>query len=174
MRMKNHYLAKEMSRQKVSRESKFNRKRSQKKCEDNRIQERRFQEKEMPTDRDVKRKRSRPKAAEKTSVSRDSDDIRKTLSGEKSGSSLGLQSCQQDGLSRFRDDKGKPDQEKVASSQKDVERQSISKDHAVNGRDSQKRGSCRLSLSLSSLLGFPPFETSVTRLARALLVIMIT
>ena len=30
---------------------------------------------------------------------------------------------QQEGLSRFRDDKGKPDQDKVASSEKDVERE---------------------------------------------------
>jgi hypothetical protein len=32
-------------------------------------------------------------------------------------------SKQQEGRSRFRDDKGKPDQEKVASSEKDVEKE---------------------------------------------------
>ena len=39
-----------------------------------------------------------------------------TLSGDKGVSILGLQSCQPEGLSRFRDVKGRPDQEKVASS----------------------------------------------------------
>jgi hypothetical protein len=65
---------------------------------------------------------------------------KKTLSGEKSVSSLGLQCCQQEGLSRFRDDKGKPDQEKVAPSEKEVDRkkcqrQRVPRDHAVNGSD---------------------------------------
>jgi len=41
----------------------------------------RSQEKEMPTDKDAKRKRLQRKAAETTSVSRDSGDIRKSLSG---------------------------------------------------------------------------------------------
>jgi len=39
--------------------------------------EKKSQEKEMPKDKDGKRKRHQWKAAEKTSVSRDSDDIRK-------------------------------------------------------------------------------------------------
>ena len=58
--------------------------------------------------------------------------------------SLQLHSCQQEGLSRFRDDKGKPDQEKVASSGKDVKRkkcqgESIPRDDAdaVSGCDNQ-------------------------------------
>ena len=58
--------------------------------------------------------------------------------------SLQLHSCQQEGLSRFRDDKGKPDQEKVASSGKDVKRkkcqgESIPRDDAdaVSGCDIQ-------------------------------------
>ena len=42
---------------------------------------RRSQEKEMPKDKDAKRKRLQRKAAETTSVSRDSGDIRKSLSG---------------------------------------------------------------------------------------------
>jgi hypothetical protein len=49
--------------------------------------------------------------AEKTSVSIGSDDIRKTLSAEKSVSSLGRQSCQQEALSRFRDVRSKPEQD---------------------------------------------------------------
>ena len=81
-------------------------------------QEKKVSRKEMPKDKDAKRKRRQRKAAEKTSVSRDSDDIRRTLSGEKSVSSLGLQSCQQEGLSRF-SVRSKPDQEKVAASDKD-------------------------------------------------------
>ena len=41
----------------------------------------------------------------------------------RSVSGLGLQSCQQEELkTRFRDDKGKQDQDKVASVEKDVER----------------------------------------------------
>ena len=74
----------------------------------------------MSKDKDAKRKR-----AEKTSVSRDSGDIRKTLSGERRVSSLELRSCQQERRSRFRDAKGKPDQEKVASSDKNVKRKKI-------------------------------------------------
>ena len=83
---------------------------------------------------------------------------------------------QQEGLSRFRDDKGKPDQDKVASSEKDVERErersrtKNPRDHAVNGRDNRAVGfpSYRLSLFFIRL---PPFITSVTPLARALLVL---
>ena len=43
------------------------------------VKRRRSQEKEMPKDKDAKRKRRQRKAAETTSVSRDSDDIRKRL-----------------------------------------------------------------------------------------------
>jgi len=71
----------------------------------------------LPRERDVNGKRLK-----RHRFSRGSDDISKTLSGEKSVSSLGLQSCQQEELSRFTDVKGKPDQEKVASSDKDVKR----------------------------------------------------
>ena len=62
-------------------------------------------------DKDAKRKSCQRKAAETTSVSRDSDDIRKSLSGEKSVSSLWFQGCRQEGLSRLKNDKHKPDQE---------------------------------------------------------------
>ena len=85
-------------------------------------QEKKVSRREMPKNKDAKRKRRQRKAAEKTSVSRNSDDIRRTLSGEKSVSSLGLQSCQQEGLSRFRIVRSKPDQEKVAASDKDGKR----------------------------------------------------
>ena len=100
------------------------------------------QKKEMPKDKDAKRKRRQRKAAETTSVSRDSGDIRKSLSREKSVSSLWLQSCQQERLSRFRNVRSKPDQEKVATSDKDVESkkcqgQRLPRDHAVNGCASQ-------------------------------------
>jgi len=88
-----------------------------------------------------------------TSLSRDHDDIRKSLSGEKSVSSLWLQSCRQEGLSRFRNVRSKPDQEKVAASDKAVESkkyqgQRLPRDHAVNGCASQgaRRRSYRLSL----------------------------
>ena len=79
------------------------------------VKRRRSQEKEMAKDKDAKRKRHQRKAAEKTSVSRDSDNIRKSLSGEKSVSSRWLQSCRREGLSRFRNVKSKPDQETVAA-----------------------------------------------------------
>jgi len=62
----------------------------------------------------------------------------------------------------------------VASSDKDVERKKCQRklfprDDTVNGRDNQAVR--RLSYSLSLFfIAFPPFETSVTLLARALLV----
>jgi hypothetical protein len=42
------------------------------------------------------------------------------------GQEVCQESCQQEGLSRFRDVKGKPDQEKVATSEKGVERKDMS------------------------------------------------
>ena len=90
-------------------------------------------------------------------------------------------SRQQEGLSRFKDDKRKPDQETVASSDKDVESkkchgQRLPRDHAVDRHASQAaRGrSYRLSLVFIGLYRFfPSLETSVTRLARALLVLIL-
>ena len=128
----------------------------------------RSQEKEMPEEKDGKRKRRQRKAAETTSVSKDSHDIRKSLSGEKSVSSLWLQSCRQEGLSRFRNVRSKPDQEKVAASDKDVESkkyqgQRLPRDHAVNGCASQ--GGRRCSYRLSPVfIGSPSLETSVSGL----------
>ena len=128
----------------------------------------------MPKDRDAKRKRRQRKAAEKASVSRTGDEIRTTLSGEKDVSSLGLQSCQEEGLSRFRDVKGKPDQEKVASSdkmsrEKKCQAERLTQPTAVTARQSGvvPRGS-PFSSWASTL-----FETCVTQLARALVVFMI-
>ena len=82
---------------------------------------------------------------------------------------LGPQSCQQEELSRFRDDKRKPDQEKVASSEKDAGRKKCQRERtpradAVNGRDNQS-----VRLHAYRLEAPPPFETSVTPLAWALL-----
>ena len=113
---------------------------------------RRSQEQEMPKDKEAKRKRRQRKAAEPTSVSRDSDDIRKKMSGEKSASSLWLQSCRQEGLSRFRNVRSKPDQEKVAASDKDVESkkcqgQTLPRDHGGDSRASQGVRRCSYRLS---------------------------
>ena len=107
----------------------------------------------MPKDKDARRKRRQRKAAETTSFSRDSDDMRKSLSGEKIVPSLCLQSCRQEGLSRFRNVRSKPDQEKVAASGKDVESkkcqgQRLPRDHAVDGRASQAVGGRFYSLAL--------------------------
>ena len=52
------------------------------------VKRRKSQEKEMPKDKDAKRKRRQRTAAQTTSVSRDSDDTRKSLSGEKGVKSL--------------------------------------------------------------------------------------
>ena len=90
------------------------------------MERRECQEKKVSRKRDAQREgcqeRRQRKAAEMTSLSRDHDDIRKSLSGEKSVSSLWLQSCRQEGLSRFRNVRSKPDQEKVAASDKDGKR----------------------------------------------------
>ena len=82
-------------------------------------------------------------------------------------------SKQPEGLSRFRHVRSKRDQEKVAisdklSRRKKCQGQRVPRDHGVNGRASQaaRRRSYRLSLFF---IAFPPSETSVTRLARALL-----
>jgi hypothetical protein len=118
----------------------------------------------MSKDKDAKRKR-----AEKTSVSRDSGDIRKTLSGERRVSSLEFRNCQQELLSRFRDAKGKPDQEKVASSDKNVKRKKfqgerVPRDDAVDSRDNQavRRRSYRPSLFfIAPLSKFPSLSHPV-------------
>ena len=113
----------------------------------------RSQEKETHKDKDAERKRRQRKAAETTSVSRDGNDIRKSLSGKKSVSSLCLQSCRQEGPSRFRNVRSKPDQEKVAASDKDVgskkcQGQRLPRDHEVNGCASQGVRRCSYRPSL--------------------------
>ena len=81
-------------------------------------------------------------------------------------------SRQQEGLSRFRDDKGKPDQEKVASQEKDVESKKrqgerVPRADRVNGRDKQAVR-CRSLRLFILFLGSSPFETSVARALLAL------
>ena len=132
MRMKNHLKTKQMSRQKVSKQSNSNRKRAQKKsvkgtgkkngakrkpC----VKRKKVSRKEMPKDKDAKRKRRQRKAAEKTSVSRDTDDIRRTFSGEECVKSRAskLSTRRAVKIQKFR---SKPDQEKVAASDKDGKR----------------------------------------------------
>ena len=89
----------------------------------------------------------------KTGMSRKRDVNRKrpkiisfktSMTSEKQVSGLGPQSCQQEGLSRFRDDKHKPDQETVAASErmsrersvKDKEFQEITQSTAVTTKRS--------------------------------------
>ena len=86
-----------------------------------RSQEKRRPKIRMPRERERERERRQRKAAETTSASRGSDNIRKSLSGKKSVSSLWLQSCRQEGLSRFRNVRSKPGQEKVAASGREQE-----------------------------------------------------
>ena len=69
---------------------------------------RRTSRKRGAKNKDAKTKKGQRKAPETTSVSRDSDDIRKTLSGEKSGSSKSL-------APELRNARSKPDQENVAA-----------------------------------------------------------
>ena len=146
--MKSGLKTNEMSRQKVSNETNFNRKASRNRSlkpqeprntvpSKNCVKRMRCREKRMSREEGLKKKqcpkirmpreRRQRRAAEATAVSRDSDDIRKSLSGEKSVSSLWLQSCRQEGLSRLRHVRSKPDQETVASSNKDVENSEMSK-----------------------------------------------
>ena len=85
----------------------------------------------MPKDRDSKRKKRQRKAAEKTSVARtghDKNNIgQQKQTQEQECSSLSLQSCQQEGLSRFRDVGGRPNQEKVASIRKGSRMKEVSR-----------------------------------------------
>ena len=94
------------------------------------------------------RERRQRRAAEATSVSRDSDDIRKSFSGEKSVSSLWLQSCRQEGLSRFRHDQETVDHQTKMSRIQTCQRQRLLRDHAVDGRASQAVSGCSYRLSL--------------------------
>ena len=91
------------------------------------VKRRRSQKNEMSKAKDAKRKRRQRKAAETTSVSRDSNDIRKSLSGEKSVSSLWLQKMS--GASRIR-------QMSRARNVKDKDFQEITQSTAVPARQS--------------------------------------
>ena len=78
------------------------------------LKKKRCQKIRMARERDINGKRLKRRRFQETAMTSEK-------SGEKSASSLGLQSCQQEGLSRFRDVRSKPDQEKVAAPDKDVE-----------------------------------------------------
>ena len=102
----------------------------------------RSQEKEMPKDKDAKRKNCQQKAAETTSVSRDSDDIRKNLSGEKSVSSLWPQGavdkkgCQDSEASRIKRKWQHQTKMSRARNAKDKDFQEITPSTAVPARGS--------------------------------------
>ena len=82
----------------------------------------------------------------------------RSLSG-KSLSGFGLQSSQQEELSRFINDKRNPDRERMTLSEEEVERKTcqgrVPKDHADNGRDDRAAAipSYRQSLFF---IAFPP------------------
>jgi len=126
----------------------------------------------MPKDRDAKRKRRQRKAAEKTSVSRTSDGIRTTLSGEKSvwqvsdPRDVNRRNCQDSEMTSANQIKRKWHRQKRMPGERSVKEKEPQE--TVNGRDNQsvRLRSYRLSIFFES---FPPFETSVTPLAWALL-----
>jgi hypothetical protein len=104
----------------------------------------------MPRERDVNGKRLKRHRLQEASMTPEKD-----LSREKSLSSLWLQSCRQEGLSKFRNARSKPDQEKVAAPDQDVESkkcqgQRLPRDCAADGHASQaaRARSYRLSLVL--------------------------
>ena len=187
VRMKNGLKTKEMSRQKVLKETIFNRKRQRmaevsnksakwqentgnkkngakrKPCQENAM----WREENVKRRSQVSRKRDAQRQGcqeKETSTESGWNDIgfkrqrwhQQSLSGERGVSSLWPQRRPQEGPSRFRNVRSKPDQEKVAASNKDVESkkcqgQRLPSDHAVDGRASQGRYSYRLSLIGSSL-----------------------
>jgi hypothetical protein len=70
----------------------------------------------MPRERDVNGKRLKRHRSQETATTSEEH------CQERSVSSLGLLSCQQEGLSRFRNVRSKPDQANVAASDKDGKR----------------------------------------------------
>ena len=64
------------------------------------VTRRRSQEKEMPTDKDTKRKRCQWKAVEKPLLSRDSDDIRKNMFQVSSFTAVNKKDCQDSEMTR--------------------------------------------------------------------------
>ena len=137
-------------------------------------QEKKPSRKEMPKDRDARMPRERDVNGKQLKRHQCQEPAMKSEQYcqerrvcQVSGS---IQGCQEEGLSRFRDVEGKPGEEKVALSDK-MWREEMSS-RKVNGRDNQAvRRCCSYRLSLFSK-GSPLFETSVTQLARALLVFM--
>jgi len=78
---------------------------------------------------------------------------------------LGFTAASKGELSRFGDDKRKPEQEKVASSEKDAERKTcqrerVPRDDAANGRDNQavRLHSYRLSLLFTGVPHHSPLS----------------
>jgi len=83
-----------------------------------------------------------------------------------------LHSCQPEGLSRFKNDKRKPVQEKTASSQKYVGKKKCQGGRLP--RDIAARRSAVVPIDSPFLYRLPlPFETSFARLAWALLVLYV-
>jgi hypothetical protein len=83
-----------------------------------------------------------------------------------------LHGCQPEGLSRFKDDKRKPVQEKTASSQKYVGKKKCQGERLP--RDIAARRPAVVPIDSPFLYRLPlPFETSFARLAWALLVLYV-
>jgi hypothetical protein len=90
----------------------------------------------MPRERDVNGQRLKRHGCPETAMTSEKHCQERRVSG------LGLHSCKHEGLSKFRDAIGRPDQEKAASSDKDVKRKKDEGERApradaVNGRDNQ-------------------------------------
>ena len=96
------------------------------------LKKKRCQKIRMARERDINGRRLKRRRFQETAMTSEK-------SGEKSASSLGLQSCQQEGLSRFRDVRSKPDQEKVAAPDKDVESRKKCQKKKVSRADAVKR-----------------------------------
>ena len=104
----------------------------------------------MPRERDVNGKRLKRHRFQETAMTSGKACQERRVC-QVSGSRV--QSCRQEGLSRFRNVRSKPDQEKVAALDKDVESkkcqgQRLPRDHAVDGRASHAVRRCSYRLSL--------------------------
>ena len=106
-----------------------------------RSQEKRCQHIRMPRERGINGKRLKSHRFQETAMT-----YRKYVSV------LALHNCQQEGLSRFRDDKGKPDQEKVTPSEKDVDREKCSQ------RAWRLGGQASFRKALPFLYSLPPIQ----------------
>ena len=132
------------------------------------------QEKEMPKDRDAKRKRRQRKAAEKTSVSRTSDGIRTTLSGEKSvwqvsdPRDVNRRNCQDSEMTSANQIKRNWHRQKRMPGERSVKEKEPQKLTQWTAATTSRSGCVPIGFPFS-LKASPPFETSVTPLAWALL-----